>query len=154
MLWVSDPSAQGHKKSRKIQNNNNWEQIRTHFISPFLCLTTFPQEECIESNALSSTYKSTALSSGIVDVKLKPKSIRTYDYNLIWHVKKYTRPCWPENTCIISIQIPNMLWSWMGINELRCIKQEMDMDSGRLTCYAAVATTRFEKFLKKLYFII
>ena len=41
-------------------------------------LTTFPHEECMESSARSSTYKSTALSSGRVEVKLKPKSIRTY----------------------------------------------------------------------------
>ena len=32
----------------------------------------------MESRARSSTYKSTALSSGRVEVKLKPKSIRTY----------------------------------------------------------------------------
>jgi hypothetical protein len=36
----------------------------------------FPQDECIEIKVLSSTYRSTALSSGIVDVKLRPKSIR------------------------------------------------------------------------------
>lgn len=42
-----------------------------------LWLTTFPHEECIESKARSSTYKSTALSSGRVEVKLKPKSMRT-----------------------------------------------------------------------------
>jgi len=41
-------------------------------------LTTFPHDECIEIRALSRTYKSTALSSGRVEVKLKPKSIRTY----------------------------------------------------------------------------
>lgn len=40
-------------------------------------LTTFPHEECIESKARSSTYKSTALSSGRVDVKLRPKSMTT-----------------------------------------------------------------------------
>ncbi|CAI9781185.1 unnamed protein product [Fraxinus pennsylvanica] len=40
-------------------------------------LTTFPHEECIESKARSSTYKSTALSSGKVDVKLRPKSMST-----------------------------------------------------------------------------
>lgn len=40
-------------------------------------LTTLPHEECIERRALSRTYKSTALSSGRVEVKLKPKSIRT-----------------------------------------------------------------------------
>ena len=40
-------------------------------------LTTFPHEECMES-ARSSTNKSTALSSGRVEVKLKPKSTRTY----------------------------------------------------------------------------
>lgn len=40
-------------------------------------LTTFPQEECIESKARSSTYKSTALSSGSVEVKPRPKSIST-----------------------------------------------------------------------------
>ena len=42
-----------------------------------LFLTTFPHEECIEIKARSRTYKSTALSSGSVDVKLRPKSIRT-----------------------------------------------------------------------------
>jgi len=46
-------------------------------------LTTFPHEECIDSIALSRTYKSTALSSGRVEVKLKPKSIRTYKQS-IW----------------------------------------------------------------------
>jgi len=43
----------------------------------FFWLTTFPHDECIDSKALSNTYKSTALSSGRVDVKLRPKSIRT-----------------------------------------------------------------------------
>jgi len=46
-------------------------------------LTTFPHEECIDRIALSRTYKSTALSSGRVEVKLKPKSIRTYKQS-IW----------------------------------------------------------------------
>jgi hypothetical protein len=32
----------------------------------------------METSARSSTYKSTALSSGRVEVKLKPKSIRIY----------------------------------------------------------------------------
>jgi hypothetical protein len=44
-------------------------------------LTTFPHDECIDSKALSKTYKSTALSSGRVDVKLRPKSISTCKMN-------------------------------------------------------------------------
>lgn len=40
-------------------------------------LTTLPHVECMEISALSRTYKSTALSSGRVEVKLRPKSMRT-----------------------------------------------------------------------------
>jgi hypothetical protein len=40
-------------------------------------LTSGPIEECMESNARSSTYRSTALSSGRVDVEPSPKSIST-----------------------------------------------------------------------------
>ena len=59
------------KKKNHMRKRSNKER-------EFLWLTTFPQEECIESKARSSTYKSTALSSGRVDVKLKPKSMRTW----------------------------------------------------------------------------
>lgn len=46
-------------------------------------LTTFPHEECIDSSARSSTYKSTALSSGSVEVKLRPKSMSTWRRQLL-----------------------------------------------------------------------
>jgi hypothetical protein len=41
----------------------------------------------MEISARSSTYKSTALSSGRVEVKLRPKSIRTYREILIDHMQ-------------------------------------------------------------------
>jgi hypothetical protein len=55
----------------KIQNTTHSTLVLYSF------LTTSPHEECMEIKALSRTYRSTALSSGIADVKLRPKSIRT-----------------------------------------------------------------------------
>lgn len=63
-------------KERLLKANYNYKYEQAW-------LTTFPHEECIDSKARSSTYKSTALSSGRVDVKLKPKSITTWENKMV-----------------------------------------------------------------------
>ena len=71
---ISRAQAQNNNLAKpNIDQIYQWKQLEYRFS----LLTTSPQDECMEIKALSSTYRSTALSSGIVDVKLRPKSIRT-----------------------------------------------------------------------------
>jgi hypothetical protein len=65
---ISRAQAQNNSLAKpNIDQTYQWKQLEYRLS----LLTTSPQDECMEIKALSSTYKSTALSSGIIDVKLR-----------------------------------------------------------------------------------